>query len=231
MLKNRYITTIIPALNEELSVGKVIGDLPGCIDQIIVVDNGSTDRTAGVARDAGAVVLLEPNRGYGSACLRALASLTPETDIVLFIDADYSDFPEEAEKLLLPVAEDSADMVIGSRMLTLGAHNALPPVAAFGNWLSTRLIKIFWGVRFTDLGPFRAISRTVLDKLKMADTNFGWTVEMQIKAAKLNLRCLEVPVGYRSRSGGKSKVSGTVSGSLRAGLKILYLIFKSLFTK
>lgn len=221
----KTITAIIPALNEEESIGFVLDDLVPYVDQVIVCDNGSVDETAHVAKEHGAKVVTEPVRGYGAACLRAISSVGQNTDILLFLDADYSDFPEEAPSLLQPIIEGTCDLVIGSRMQTRDVHNALTPVAAFGNWLSASLIRILWGYRFTDLGPFRAISFDAYKSLSMRDTNFGWTVEMQVKAARKNLRCMEVPVSYRPRIG-VSKVSGTISGSVRAGLKILWIIFR-----
>ncbi len=224
-VQEKTITAIIPALNEEKSIGLVLDDLLPYVDQIVVCDNGSVDETTRVAREHGANVVSEPVRGYGAACLKAVSSVDLNTDILLFLDADYSDFPEEAPSLLRPIIDGKSDLVIGSRMRTRGEHNALTPVAAFGNWLSTSLILILWGYRFTDLGPFRAISFDAYKSLSMRDTNFGWTVEMQVKAAKKNLRCMEVPVSYRPRIG-VSKVSGTISGSVKAGIKILWIIFR-----
>ncbi len=224
-LQGQKVVAIIPALNEEESIGKVISELPNVIDQIIVCDNGSTDNTARVATKAGAVVVQEPERGYGAACLKAVAAAATDTDILLFIDADYSDYPAEALHLLTPLAESQCDLVIGSRMLTYKDHKALPPVAAFGNWLTSNLIKLFWGVRFTDIGPFRAIRYDRYRVLSMRDRNFGWTTEMQVKAVKHGLRCREVPVNYRPRIG-ESKISGTISGSVRAGFKFLWIILR-----
>lgn len=223
--KNTKITTIIPALNEEESIGKVIGELPSLITEIIVCDNGSIDRTAKIAQEAGARVVREDEKGYGAACLRAISEVSPDTDILLFVDADYSDYPTEATMLLEPIMSGEADMVIGSRMATLGQHHALPPVAAFGNWLTSHLIRLLWGVKFTDIGPFRAIRFSSYQKLKMRDPDFGWTTEMQVKAVKIGLKTLEVPVSYRKRIG-QSKISGTVMGSIRAGVKFLWIIFR-----
>jgi glycosyltransferase involved in cell wall biosynthesis len=225
VLDGHKIAVIIPALNEEASLGLVITELPMVVDHIIVADNGSTDGTAAIARSVGAVVVTEPERGYGAACLRAIAEVSADTDILLFLDADHSDFPGEAESLLRPIVEGRADLVIGSRMLTYRHHRALPPVAAFGNWLTSRLIKLIWRVRFTDIGPFRAIRFDAYRRLGMMDRNFGWTTEMQVRAVKLRLRCIEVPVSYRARLG-RSKVSGTVSGSIRAGSKFLWIIIR-----
>lgn len=218
------IVAIIPALNEEESIARVIDDLPSSIDSIIVCDNGSSDNTAAVARGAGAVVVCEPEKGYGAACLKAVASVS-DADILLFVDADYSDYPDEAERLLLPIVDDGCDLVIGSRMQTYRSHRAIPPAAAFGNWLTTGLIRLIWGVRFSDVGPFRAIRFDAYQRLGMKDRNFGWTTEMQVKAVKAGLKCVEVPVSYRPRIG-KSKISGTISGSIRAGYKFLWIILR-----
>lgn len=226
-IKDRKITAIIPALNEEKSLGLVLADLPSCIDRVIVCDNGSTDRTTQVAKEGGAEVVYEPKRGYGAACLKAVESVDANTDILLFLDADYSDFPKEAQRVLQPIIDGGYDLVVGSRIKTLNDHNALTPVAVLGNWLSTNLIRILWGVAFTDLGPFRAIRFDSYKTINMQDRDFGWTVEMQVKAAKSGLRCLEVPVSYRPRIG-VSKISGTVSGSVRAGTKILWIIFREI---
>ncbi|MFQ5499885.1 MAG: glycosyltransferase family 2 protein [Candidatus Zixiibacteriota bacterium] len=230
MYRNRNIAAIIPALNEEEAIGKVLAELPGEIDRVIVCDNGSTDGTAQVASSHGADVVLEQERGYGAACLRAMAELNDSTDIVLFLDADYSDRPAEAVLLLDRLIGDDLDLVIGSRMQRAASRRALTPVARFGNWLSTRLIRSFWGYTFTDLGPFRAVTRLALERAQMRDRNFGWTVELQIRSAKLKMKTAEVPVSYRQRIG-TSKISGTVMGSFKAGTKILYLIFRELFTQ
>lgn len=223
MRNGRRIAAIIPALNEERSIGNVLASLPPWIDDVIVADNGSTDRTSQVAGQHGARVVHEPRRGYGSACLAAMAVLDCP-DVVVFLDGDYSDYPEEADRLVDPIVAGVADIVLGSRVL--GAHEpgALTPQALFGNWLACRLIKAFWGQRFTDLGPFRAIRHSALQRLNMRDPDYGWTVEMQIKAARDGLRVLEVPVSYRRRIG-RSKVSGTVRGVIAAGTKILGTIF------
>jgi len=219
------ITAIIPALNEEQSLGLVLKELPDFVDRVIVCDNGSSDRTAEVARAGGATVVYEPEKGYGAACLKAIEEADEDTDILLFIDADYSDYPHEAEEIIRPIVEAGKDMVIGSRMLTLKDHGALPPVAAFGNWLTSTLIRLLWKVRFTDMGPFRAIRFSSYRSLDMRDRNFGWTTEMQVKAVKRGLKCCEVPVSYRPRIG-QSKVSGTIYGSFRAGTKFLWIIFR-----
>lgn len=226
---NPRISVILPAFNEESSIGLVLDDLPQArLHQIIVVNNASTDNTAEVARQHGATVVDEPRRGYGSACLRGIATLDAP-DIVVFLDADYSDYPEEIDLLVQPIAGDEQDFVLGSRMLLPESRKALLPQARYGNQLAVFLIRLFFGYRFTDLGPFRAIRYTSLKEIGMRDTNFGWTVEMQIKAVKQGLRIQEVPVRYRWRVG-VSKITGTVSGTFKAGTKIIYTIFKYLIT-
>jgi len=217
------IAVIIPALNEERSIGKVIGAIPEWVDQVVVGDNGSTDLTAQVAREHGALVAHEPRRGYGSACLAAMAAMN-DADVVVFMDGDFSDYPEEMALLVDPIVNADADLVIGSRILGYSENGALSVQARLGNWLACRLIQLFWGAKFTDLGPFRAISYPALQRLQMRDPDYGWTVEMQIKAARDGLRTVEVPVSYRRRIG-KSKVSGTLRGVLGAGTKILGTIF------
>lgn len=230
----RKTVAVIPALNEERSVGLVIADLQKTARQekiplhIIVCDNGSSDDTARIARRAGAQVVLELERGYGAACLRALRYLPPDTEVVLFIDADYSDFPQEFPQLVQPLMAGKADLIIGSRTLSgakIRERGSLTLQQRFGNWLATRLIYLFYGVRYSDLGPFRAISRRALESLKMRDRNFGWTVEMQLKAAKHGLRVAEIPVSYRKRIG-VSKISGTLKGTVMAGIVILATIFR-----
>jgi glycosyltransferase involved in cell wall biosynthesis len=224
------ISLVIPALNEELSLPLVLKALPrDLLHEIVVVDNGSTDATARVAGQAGARVVTEPVRGYGSACLTGIAALDAP-DIVAFLDADYSDHPEELPEVLAPVLEDRADLVIGSRMIGRREPRAMLPQALFGNWLATLLIRIFWGTEFTDLGPFRAIRADALRRLDMQDRDFGWTVEMQVKAAQHGLRCMEVPVSYRKRIG-SSKITGTVSGTVRASIKILSTIFRAALSR
>ncbi|UCE24512.1 MAG: glycosyltransferase family 2 protein [Candidatus Zixiibacteriota bacterium] len=221
------IAVIIPALNEEQSISRVLQALPSYLDRVIVADNGSTDSTASLARQAGAEVISEPQRGYGAACLRAIAELDEATDIIVFLDGDYSDYPEETILLIDQIVFGGHEVVIGSRMIKDDARRHLTPAARFGNWLSTWLIRLFWRYRFTDLGPFRAVTYQALQRLNMQDRDFGWTVELQIKAAKLGLDATEVAVSYRPRIG-RSKISGTVTGSVKAGLKILYLIFREL---
>ncbi len=223
MYRDTFVSVIIPALNEERSIKQTIAALPTELDEIIVCDNGSSDQTESAARESGAKVVRENERGYGAACLAAVSAVDSRCDILLFIDADYSDYPEEAPGLLDPIVDDSADIVIGSRTRSAESRAALTPVARFGNLLSTSLIRRLWEVEYSDLGPFRAIRFDAYKALQMRDRNFGWTVEMQIRAAKHGLRAAEVPVSYRTRIG-TSKISGTISGSFKAGTKILYLI-------
>ena len=231
MHHNPKISVIIPALDEEESIGQVLNDIPGeIVEEVIVVDNGSSDNTVTVSKGLGANVILEPLKGYGAACLRGISILKQDTDIVVFLDADYSDYPQDLHTVVKPIIDDDAEMVIGSRMLGVRKKGALLPQAIFGNKLATFLIRLFWGFKYTDLGPFRAIKYRDLIALNMIDKNFGWTVEMQIKALKKGLRIAEVPVRYRKRIG-KSKITGTFSGTVRAGVKIIYTIFKYGFIK
>jgi len=225
------IDVVIPALNEEASVGLVLDALPrSLVRRVVVADNGSTDRTPEVARARGAIVVHEPRRGYGSACLRALAALEADPpDVVLFLDADLSDDPAEAARVLEPILDGRADLVVGSRTLGERDPGALTPQARVGNWVATRLLRLLYGVRYTDLGPFRAIRYASLITLGMRDPDFGWTVEMQIRAARRGLRHAEVPVRYRRRVG-RSKISGTVRGATLAGLTILGTIARDRFT-
>ena len=221
------VSVIIPVLNEEDAIAKVIADIPQTgnndeitVQEIIVVDNGCTDNTAAIAAQCGARVITEPRRGYGYACLAGIAALeTSAPDIVVFLDGDYSDYPTDMPRLLQPICNGEAALVIGAR--TQGnAKAALLPQARFGNWLACFLIHRFFGVRYTDLGPFRAIRYADLLALNMQDKTFGWTVEMQLKAAKLGIPACEVPVRYRKRIG-TSKITGTLSGTFKAGYKIL----------
>ncbi|NOZ23733.1 MAG: glycosyltransferase family 2 protein [Planctomycetes bacterium] len=221
-----HTSVIIPALNEEQAIGRVIADIPADLaEDVIVVDNGSTDATADAARGAGARVVHEPERGYGAACLRGIACLAPRTDVVVFLDGDYSDHPDEMVLLLDPIRAGAADMVIGSRALGRRQKGAMPFQARFGNRLACILMRLLFHANHTDLGPFRAITRTALEAVQMRDRGYGWTIEMQIKAARLGLRVREVPVSYRVRIG-RSKISGTVRGAVGAGVKILYTILK-----
>ena len=221
------ISIIIPAYNEESSIGLVLDALPQeKLHEIIVVDNGSTDATARVAQEHGARVVKEPRKGYGSACLKGIDELDAP-DIVVFIDGDFSDFPEEIVLLIRPIETGEKDFVLGSRMILPKSQLALLPQARYGNRLAVFLIKLFFKHEFTDLGPFRAIRYSSLMSIGMKDMDFGWTVEMQIKAVRNGLRIREVPVNYRKRVG-ISKISGTVLGTFRAGTKIIYTIFKYL---
>ncbi len=224
---------IIPALNEERSIGQVIGDIPqDLVTEIVVVDNGSTDSTASVASGCGATVINEERKGYGQACLTGINYIKNSSylpDIIVFLDGDYSDYPGEMKTLLSSITEGGYDLVIGSRTIGERQRGALLPQALVGNYVATRLIKLLYRVDFTDLGPFRAIRYDKLLSLEMRDRTFGWTVEMQVKAAKKGLRCTEVPVSYRKRIG-TSKVTGTVTGSVMAGVKIIWMIFRQLFS-
>ncbi|MBI1951967.1 MAG: glycosyltransferase family 2 protein [Acidobacteria bacterium] len=220
---------VIPARNEEASLPLVLGAIPPrLVEEVVVVDNSSTDRTAEAARSWGASILFEPRPGYGAACQRGVDYLKMKRpDVVVFLDADFSDHPEEMPLLLGPIARGTADLVIGSRVLGRRERGALLPQARLGNWLATRLVNHFYGGRFTDLGPFRAIRFGALLDLRMADRGFGWTAEMQVKALKAGLRTAEVPVSYRRRVG-VSKITGTVSGTVRAGARILWTIGRHL---
>lgn len=226
------IVVVIPAYNEALSIGKVVAEIP-CppIHEVIVVDNASTDRTAEIARREGAFVEYEAEPGYGAACLRGIAKAKQRgAGLIVFMDGDYSDYAEEIPLVLAPILSGACDMVIGSRALGVAEKGALTPQQRHGNKLACFLMRVLLGVHYTDLGPFRAITTAALDKIGMADRNYGWTVEMQIKAAKHKLRVQEVPVRYRKRIG-KSKVSGTVKGVVRAGYKIIFTILKHAFKK
>ncbi|HQV52630.1 MAG: glycosyltransferase family 2 protein [Flavobacteriales bacterium] len=229
MTASSIIDVIIPAFNEEEAVALVVGDIPkDLVRHIVVVNNASSDRTSEEARKAGAIVMDQPLRGYGNACLKGIekvATHQPPPDIVVFIDADHSDRPQQMTEVVAPIVMNDADFVIGSRALGHREDGSMMPQQVFGNWLATRLLKLFYGVRYTDLGPFRAIRWQALQNMHMQDRTFGWTVEMQLKAAKQNLRIIEVPVDYRKRIG-FSKISGTVKGSILAGYKIIVTIFK-----
>jgi uncharacterized protein len=220
------VAVVIPAYNEAPSIAKVIEAIPDWVDQIVVGDNGSTDDTAAIAEAAGATVVHEPETGYGAACLRAIAALDAP-DIVVFIDADFSDDPTEMNRLVDPILDGQAEIVIGSRTLGNAEPGSLSPQQRYGNRLACALIRLFWQTRYTDLGPFRAIRYATLCEIEMQDRNWGWTVEMQVRAAQQRLPVIEVPVTYRKRIG-RSKISGTVGGVLKAGSKILYCIFREL---
>jgi len=228
---NPIIRVIIPAFNEENAVGKVIAEIPSEVSEIIVINNNSNDSTKVVAKEAGATVLDEPTQGYGRACLKGIdyvSKLPSQTDIIVFLDADYSDFPAELTQVVQPIISDDIDLVIGSRKTGDRAKKSMTPQQVFGNWLATFLIKTLYKVEFTDLGPFRAIKWNKLIELNMQDKTYGWTVEMQVKAAKQKMKITEVPVNYKVRIG-KSKVSGTVKGTILAGYKIITTIFKEFF--
>lgn len=225
------IAAVLPALNEEQALAQVLKELPWSLfASVIVADNGSTDRTAEVARAGGAQVVSEPRRGYGRACLAALAMLPAEIEIVVFLDADASDDPSEAVRLVEPILRGEADLVVGSRARGHAQPGSLFWTQRVGNRLAVGLIRLLYGHRYTDLGPFRAIRRSSLKQLAMSDLNFGWTAEMQIKALKQGLRVEEVPVSYRRRIG-RSKISGTVRGATLAALKIAWTILRLRFVK
>lgn len=227
------IKVIIPAYNEADSIGKVIGDIPNRVDEVVVVSNNSTDATMEVAKKAGATVLSEGKRGYGYACLKGMHYISQQSnlpDIIVFLDGDYSDYPEELTKIVAPILDDNIDFVIGARDKKLREDGSMTFPQKFGNWLATSLMRLFFNSKFTDLGPFRAIKYDKLLALNMEDKTYGWTVEMQLKALKQNFSYIEVPVHYRNRIG-VSKVSGTVKGAIFAGIKILTWIFKYSFKK
>jgi len=222
------IKVIIPAFNEADSIAHVIQDIPDSVSEIVVVNNNSTDNTVDNAQNAGATVLTETKKGYGYACLCGMdyiAKASEKPDIIVFIDGDYSDYPEELDKVVAPIIEDKIDMVIGARVKDLREEGSMTPQQIFGNWLATSLMKLFFRATFTDLGPFRAMKYDKLLALQMQDKTYGWTVEMQLKALKQKYTYTEVPVRYKKRIG-VSKVSGTVKGSIFAGIKILGWIFK-----
>jgi glycosyltransferase involved in cell wall biosynthesis len=230
---NPKIDVIIPAYNEAASIGLVIGDIPSLVREVIVVSNNSTDATESVAQKAGATVLKESQKGYGFACLKGMQYLSEKKvkpDIVVFLDGDYSDYPEQLTQLIAPIINNNIDFVIGARVKRLREDGAMTFPQRFGNWLATNLMSLFFGAKFTDLGPFRAIKYNKLLALHMQDKTYGWTVEMQLKALKKNYTYTEVPMEYRNRIG-TSKVSGTLKGAIFAGIKILSWIFKYTFKK
>jgi glycosyltransferase involved in cell wall biosynthesis len=225
------IIVIIPAFNEEGSIGKVIQEIPEIVSEIIVVSNNSTDRTAEVAKEAGATVLFEGNKGYGYACLKGMDYISEKSEkpsIIVFLDGDYSDYPAELTQIIQPIITDNLDMVIGTRVSKWREKGSMTFPQRFGNGLATSLMKLFFNANFTDLGPFRAIKYDKLLQLNMQDKTYGWTVEMQLKAIKQNFTYTEVPVHYKNRIG-VSKVSGTIKGAIFAGVKILAWIFKYSF--
>ncbi len=225
------IKVIIPAYNEQDSIGHVIKDIPNHVQEIIVVSNASTDNTEKVAANSGATVLVEPNMGYGNACLKGMQHIAQQEqkpDIVVFIDGDYSDYPEQLDAIVAPILKEDLDMVIGARDKRFRESGSMTLPQMFGNWLATSLMRLFFNARFTDLGPFRAMQYSSLLSLEMEDKTYGWTVEMQLKVLKKKMTYTEIPVKYRNRIG-ISKVSGTVKGAIFAGIKILSWIFKYSF--
>ena len=227
----QHIKVIIPAYNEADSIAKVINDIPSIVNEIIVVSNNSTDNTEVNATKAGATVLQEPRKGYGYACLKGMkyiANQKIKPEIIVFLDGDYSDFPEQLIELITPIIEENIDFVLGARVKEKREKGSMTPQQIFGNWLATYLMKILFKASFKDLGPFRAIKYDKLIALKMEDKTYGWTIEMQLKALKQKFSYLEIPVKYRNRIGA-SKVSGTLKGSILAGIKILNWIFKYSF--
>jgi glycosyltransferase involved in cell wall biosynthesis len=220
---------IIPAWNEEQSIAKVIAAIPtSFVREVVVVDNNSTDNTSTCASEAGATVLLETKQGYGAACLKGIKHLKNKSvppDVIVFMDGDFSDFPEQLPELIAPIEKEGMDMVIGSRAIGQREKGAMMPQQIFGNKLATTMIKWFYGVEFTDLGPFRSITLDALNRIEMKDQTYGWTVEMQVKAAKKGLKFKEVAVDYKKRIG-VSKVSGTLKGTILAGYKIIGTILK-----
>ena len=223
------ISIIIPALNEEKSIGLVINSIPKIYSKLIVVDNGSTDKTPEISIKNGAKLIIETKRGYGSACLQGINFLKSDPpDIVVFLDGDYSDYPEEIEKILNPILKNKVDFVVGARVKYLREAGSLTPQQIFGNKLACLLLRLFFKSNFTDLGPFRAIRWSTLMSLKMEDKTYGWTIEMQLKILKKSIPYSEVPVKYRKRIG-NSKISGTIKGSVLAGIKIIGWIVKYYF--
>ncbi|MAG86563.1 MAG: UDP-glucose--dolichyl-phosphate glucosyltransferase [Flavobacteriaceae bacterium] len=231
MKKNSIIKVIIPAYNEADSIAKVIAEIPNIVDEVIVVSNNSTDDTEKNAQTAGATVLQEKRKGYGYACLKGMdyiANQNSTPDIIVFLDGDYSDYPSELTKIIAPIQQKNIDMVIGARVKKWREAGSMTFPQIFGNWLATTLMRLFFGAKFTDLGPFRAIKYEKLLKLNMQDKTYGWTIEMQLKALKQDFTYVEVPVHYKNRIG-VSKVSGTLKGAIFAGVKILGWIFKYSF--
>jgi len=222
------IKVIIPAYNEQDSIASVLAEIPSVVSEVIVVNNNSTDNTVAVAKNAGATVLTETRKGYGYACLKGMAYIASQNikpDILVFLDGDYSDYPEELTKIIAPILHENIDFVVGARVSELREKDSVTPQQIFGNWLACTLMRLFFKAKFTDLGPFRAIKYNKLLVLNMTDKTYGWTVEMQLKALKQKLSYTEVPVRYKKRIG-VSKVSGTIKGAIFAGVKILTWIFK-----
>jgi glycosyltransferase involved in cell wall biosynthesis len=225
------IKVIIPAYNEEKAIANVIKEIPNIVSEIIVISNNSTDNTIKVATEAGATVLSENKKGYGYACLKGMEYISNQEikpDIIVFLDGDYSDYPEDLSQLIAPIVKDNIDFVVGSRVARLREKHSMTPQQVFGNWLATTLMKTFFNATFTDLGPFRAIKYEKLVALQMEDKTYGWTVEMQLKVLKQKMSYVEIPVRYKNRIG-VSKVSGTIKGSIMAGVKIIGWIFKYTF--
>ena len=227
----KNIKVIIPAYNEEKAIGYVIQDIPSSVSEVIVISNNSTDDTIQVAKNAGATVLSESRKGYGYACLKGMeyiAKLETKPDIIVFLDGDYSDYPQELTQIIAPIIKDDIDFVVGARVARFREKQSMTPQQVFGNWLATTLMKSFFNATFTDLGPFRAIKYEKLVALNMEDKTYGWTVEMQLKVLKQKMSYVEIPVHYKNRIG-VSKVSGTVKGTIMAGIKIIGWIFKYTF--
>lgn len=225
MRNGARVAVVIPALDEEPAIGRVLDAVPGWVDEVVVVDNGSTDATAAVARARGARVVREERRGYGTACRTGVEALEPG-EVIVFVDGDFSDPPEQMARLVDPIVDGRADFVLGARVSTGGGRHPMTRVQRAGNGLACRMINVIWQARYSDLGPFRAIRRSALEALRLRDGNFGWTVEMQIEAVRRGLRVEEVRTEHRRRIG-RSKISGTVRGALGAGAKILFVIFRS----
>lgn len=226
MRSGKKINVIIPTLNEENAIGKVIADIPNWVDMIIVSDNGSQDSTLKIAKEMNAKTIKGEGGGYGSACLAGIEALSSDCDIVVFLDGDYSDYPDQMDVLVDPIIERAAELTIGSRRLGNAQAGSLTPQQVFGNWLACFLIKLFWGVKYTDLGPFRAVDKSALKRLHMTDPAFGWTVQMQLHAIQYDVTTIEVPVDYRPRIG-HSKISGTIRGTVLAGYAIIGTILRS----
>ncbi|HWX39539.1 MAG TPA: glycosyltransferase family 2 protein [Blastocatellia bacterium] len=225
-----HVSVVIPALNEEEVIAQAVQAIPpGIAAEIIVVDNGSVDGTSEQARRAGAIVVSEPVRGYGRACRAGVRAVSQDCEIIVQMDADLSDDPSEMPILIEPIVEEGYDLVLGSRMLGRRESGSMSPAQVFGSRLASLLIRLFYGVRYTDMGPFRAIRKSALDSLDMKQETYGWSIEMQTKAAARGLRVKEVPVTWRNRAAGQSKVAGTLSGSVRAGARIIWTILNVVF--
>ena len=226
-LEMAFISVVIPALNEQEVIARTIAAIPrDLVSEIIVVDNGSTDRTAEEARRAGARVVSEPARGYGRACRRGVDSVSKDCDIIVQMDADLSDDPGEMPLLVGPVIEQGYDLVLGSRIMGRREEKSMTAAQLFGSHLASFMLRLFYGVRYTDMGPFRAITKSALDRLELREQTYGWSIEMQTKAAARGLRIKEVPVSWRNRAAGESKVAGTITGSVRAGFRIVWTILR-----